>query len=73
MLEQSALKELRNEILVFLSESEVMVDRQVTLVPYRLMRTPDTLHGETGLVAKLAKRLESFSPAKDTFAFNAHE
>ena len=73
MLEQSALKELRNEILVFLSESEVVVGRQVTLDPYRLVRIPNTLHGETGLVAKPVKRLESFNPAKDALAFNTHE
>ena len=47
------------------------VDKQVTGDVSKLIRAPDTLHGETALLAKRMKlnELEKFDPLKDAVAF----
>jgi DNA primase small subunit len=51
------------------------VDKQVTGDVTKLIRAPDTLHGETGMLAKRlkAKELEKFDPLKDAVAFTSKE
>lgn len=60
----------RKRILNELSERGVIVDSQITLDPYRIMKIPGTLHGETGLVAKPISNVMSFDPATDALAFD---
>ncbi len=50
-----------------------MVDKSVTLDPYRIMRIPNTLHGKTGLIARVVADLEKFDPLKEAMAFNLAE
>ena len=47
------------------------VDEQVTMDMSRLIRLPDSLHGETGMIAKriAANELKKFNPFKDPLAF----
>ncbi len=48
------------------------IDRNVTNDPQHLIRLPDTIHGDTGLVSKKLgsyKELQSFDATKDTVAF----
>jgi DNA primase catalytic subunit len=59
----------RKEILGELSIHGVIVDSQITLDPYRIMKIPNTLHGGTGLIAKPVKDLTSFDPTVDALAF----
>jgi len=51
------------------------VDKQVTGDVTKLIRAPDTLHGETGLLAKRLKvrELEKFDALRDAVAFNGKE
>ena len=53
-----------------LSERGVIVDSQITLDPYRIMKIPGTLHGETGLVAKPVSNVMSFDPTTDGLVFD---
>lgn len=50
----------------------VAVDRNVTFDLARLIRLPDSLHGDTGFVAKTIKlpELAVFDPTRDALAFN---
>ncbi len=58
---------LKNSI----SLKSVNVDRNVTFDLARLIRLPDSLHGDTGYVAKTLKlsELRTFEPTKDAIAF----
>jgi DNA primase small subunit len=51
----------------------VSLDRAVTTDMSRLIRIPDTLHGDTGLVAKTVSfaELASFDPTVSALAFDA--
>ena len=52
------------------------IDKNVTNDPSHLIRLPDTLHGETGLVAKRVKSLHdlsSFDPMAKALAFSAKQ
>ncbi|MEM3839191.1 MAG: DNA primase small subunit PriS [Candidatus Micrarchaeaceae archaeon] len=52
------------------------IDRNVTNDTSHLIRLPDTIHGETGLVAKTVgslSELERFEPTKDAIAFRKGE
>jgi DNA primase small subunit len=53
--------------------SKVVLDRSVTTDMARLIRIPDTLHGDTGLVAKTVSGLDAFEPTKDALAFPSKE
>ena len=49
-----------------------MIDRNVTNDPSHLIRLPNSLHGETGLIAKRVggvRELDGFDPMKDAVAF----
>ncbi len=56
-----------------LDAQRVVVDKQVTLDEARLIRLEDSLHGDTGLVAKkLAwSDVEKFQPLQDAVAFRS--
>ncbi len=45
------------------------IDQNVTFDTSKLIRMPDSLHGETGLLAKRTKDLEKFDPLKDAVIF----
>ncbi|MFH1257414.1 MAG: DNA primase catalytic subunit PriS [Candidatus Micrarchaeota archaeon] len=53
------------------SLKSVNVDRNVTFDLARLIRLPDSLHGDTGYIAKSLKlnELKEFDPTKDAIAF----
>jgi len=53
------------------ANSRVELDTPVTFDLARLIRLPQTLHGDSGLVAKIVSRkeLESFDPLRDAVAF----
>ncbi len=51
-------------------KNAVTVDRSVTFDLARLIRLQDTLHGDTGLVAKQVHSLDSFDPLQDAVAFS---
>ena len=45
------------------------IDQNVTFDTSKLIRMPDSLHGETGLLAKRTSSLEKFDPLKDSVVF----
>ncbi|MDE1851272.1 MAG: DNA primase catalytic subunit PriS [Candidatus Micrarchaeota archaeon] len=52
------------------------IDRNVTKDPSHLIRLPNSIHGETGLIAKKVKSLAdlgSFDPMKDAIAFRKRQ
>ena len=49
--------------------NNVRLDRSVTIDQSRLIRIPQTLHGDTGFVAKTLNSLEHFDPTKQAVAF----
>ncbi|MEK6954869.1 MAG: DNA primase small subunit domain-containing protein, partial [Candidatus Micrarchaeota archaeon] len=53
------------------SLKSVNIDRNVTFDLARLIRLPDSLHGDTGYIAKTLslKELKGFDPSKDAIAF----
>ena len=51
-------------------EHKVALDRGVTVDMARLIRIPDTLHGDSGLLAKTTAEISSFDPANDAIAFS---
>jgi len=53
-------KKRRKEILLEIQDADITVDYRITADPYRIMRIPNTLHGETGLVAKPVVDLNKF-------------
>jgi len=61
---QDRLEEFKRNREVLMRDLEkhgIIVDRQVTVDPWRILRLPGTLHGETGFVAIKIDRLEDFS------------
>ena len=60
----------RMEILEELAKRGIIVDDQITFDPYRIMKIPNTLHGETGLVAKPVVNISAFDPRKEARAFD---
>ncbi|MEM3030568.1 MAG: DNA primase catalytic subunit PriS [Candidatus Micrarchaeia archaeon] len=46
------------------------IDQNVTADSTKLIRLPDSLHGETGLLAKRLKNLDAFDPLKHAVAFD---
>jgi len=57
----------RKQILVELYKKEIMADGSVTADPWRILRVPGTLHGDTGLIAKALNKLDDFSIEKTMF------
>jgi len=52
------------------------IDKNVTADPSHLIRLPNSIHGETGLIAKKVgskSNLEKFEPMKDAIAIRGHE
>lgn len=47
------------------------IDQNVTADASKLIRLPDSLHGETGLVAKRVENIYKFNPLKDAIAFGS--
>ncbi len=63
-------KETWNAILSSLvTELGVKLDRNVTIDMARLIRLPTSLHGDSGLLVKEVRNLESFNPLEDTIVF----
>jgi DNA primase catalytic subunit len=58
----------REKILHQLLDKGVIVDKSVTSDPWRVMRVPGTLHGETGLIAKIITNLDEFCMEKTSFS-----
>lgn len=58
----------REKILCQLLDKGVIVDKSVTSDPWRVMRVPGTLHGETGLIAKIITNLDDFCIEKASFS-----
>lgn len=56
----------RKQLLTELRQKGIMVDTSVTIDPWRILRVPGTLHGDTGLIAKLFHKLSDFSIGKTT-------
>jgi len=54
-------KQKRTKISDELSRKGIIVDKSVTVDPWRVLRVPGTLHGETLLIALKMDDLESFS------------
>ena len=57
-------KEERNKILKELSKEGILVDDSVTADPWRILRVPGTLHGETHLIALKVDNPKLFSLEK---------
>jgi len=60
----------RMKILEELVKRGIIVDDQITSDPYRIMKIPNTLHGDTGLVAKPVVNISAFDPRKDARVFD---
>lgn len=60
----SAFRKNRLELLTELQTNGIAVDKSVTADPWRVLRVPGTLHGNTGLIAKAFKTLKEFSIEK---------
>lgn len=45
------------------------IDQNVTADTTKLIRLPDSLHGESGLVARRVREIDSFDPVKDAVVF----
>ena len=54
----------RKQILTEFSKKKIVVDTSVTADPWRILRVPGTLHGDTCLIAKLFDTLSDFSIEK---------
>lgn len=54
----------RRRLLQQLHKKGITVDDGVTSDPWRVLRVPGTLHGDTGFVAKLFNKLDEFSIKK---------
>lgn len=66
----TSFRKSRKRILMELSERRIRVDNQITFDPFRIMKIPNTLHGNTGLIAKPVTDVNAFDPQKDARAFN---
>jgi len=60
----AAFRKSRIAIVEKLKKNGLIVDRLVTADPWRVLRVPGTLHGTTGLIAKVFANLEDFSIGK---------
>lgn len=60
----------RTKMLKELETSGISLDPTVTADPFRLMKIPNTLHGNTGLIAKPVKDIPSFNPILSCAAFD---
>ncbi|NYZ78401.1 DNA primase catalytic subunit PriS [Candidatus Micrarchaeota archaeon] len=58
-----------------ISEHSVNVDRSVTFDAARLIRIPETLHGDSALAARKipASKLSNFNPLRDAVAFTSRD
>ncbi len=56
-----AFKKARFKILSELKNLSIRVDASVTMDPWRVLRVPGTLHGDSGLIAKALTSLTDFS------------
>jgi len=57
----------RKQIIAELHKKQILVDTSVTADPWRILRVPGTLHGDTGLIAKSFDKLSDFSIKKVMF------
>jgi DNA primase small subunit len=67
-------KEFWKKVLDFVTETySVPIDRQTSIDLHKIIRVPNTLHGDTGLIAKEISldELKDFSPEKETVVFNS--
>lgn len=48
-------------------------DKMVTIDTSRLIRLPNSLHGGSGLIAKVVKNLDDFNPLEEAIAFRGEE
>jgi len=65
---RTSVKDIKNRLSVVadrLSVSCVNTDAGVTQDLSKLIRVPNTIHGDTGLVAKKVEKMDSFYPLKD--------
>jgi len=62
-------KKKRERIVHELLEEGIIVDSQITIDPYRILRIPNTLHGRTGLIASVITDIESFDIRKNAAPF----
>ena len=60
----------RKKIVDKLAKRGIIVDDQITFDPYRILKIPNTLHGDTGLVAKSILNIETFNPEREARAFD---
>ena len=58
------------EIEESINEMRCDVDEQVTTDIHRLIRLPESIHGETMLLAKTVHNLDKFDPLKDTIVLS---
>ena len=62
----------KDKILDYMKQYAIEVDAQVTIDKSRLIRIPDTIHGDTGLIAKTITKQEllEFNPGKQAIILN---
>ena len=48
-------------MVIDLTRKGIIVDSSVTTDPWRVLRVPGTLHGSSGLIAKVLNNLKDFS------------
>lgn len=53
-------KKRRKKIFQEIQEANIILDYHITADSYRIIRKPNTLHGETGLVAKPVENINRF-------------
>jgi DNA primase small subunit len=56
-----------------INEMKCNVDEQVTTDVHRLIRLPDSIHGESMLLAKKVENIEKFEPLRDTIILSDEE
>ena len=57
----------RNKLLDVIKQKAIIVDTSVTADPWRILRLPGTLHGDTNLVAKKVNNLFDLSACSENF------
>lgn len=55
------------------AEKRIELDKPVSFDRSRLIRVPNSLHGDTGLIAKTLSSLEKFSPDRDAVVFHGSQ
>lgn len=63
-------KREREKITLDILKNGIVIDKQITIDPYRILKIPNTLHGITGLIAKPVEDLDNFKPLIDAVAFD---